>query len=116
MTADERIHVACSQAQLRQSPQKYIALLERYQDKELNTEQRMMFEDLYLVGGIVERYHVKKEYKTNEGTESCYYDVRYTVDTKIKECQECRQCERLKAQLHELENLLQQKIRYQEAG
>lgn len=115
MTTADRIEQAWKNALLRQNPVVYRELIDKYLGKSLYTEQIMLFEELYSAG-IVERYNVRKDYKTNTGEQSYCFDVRYRVEGKEEPLDnECRECERLIKKIAELEAMLEQKTRYREA-
>ena len=117
MTIFDKIHAAWIQNQLRQTPPKYLALLERLAGGLLNAEENLMCEELYLLD-MVTRLTWKRtipDLNNPNQTNTCP-EIRYirAADTPDKPCEECEQ---MKLRIRELEELLTTKtVTYRAIG
>ena len=116
MTISDQINAAWKKKQLRQSPPKYIALLERLNGQWLNTEDTWLCEELYLLN-MVSRFSIERwiHNPSNPLKSSYYNETRYISATDPLH-KPCTECEILKARIRDLEELLTSKtVNYQQA-
>ena len=109
MTISDQINAAWTKKQLRQSPPKYIALLEGLKGQHLTTDEKWMCEELYLLN-MVARFTLNRWiYNASDPLKSSYYNETRYLNATDPLHQPCTECEILRARIHDLEELLTSK-------
>ncbi len=112
MTISDQINAAWTKKQLRQSPPKYIALLEGLNGQHLTTEERWMCEELYLLDMVARFTLTRWIYNASNPLKSSYYNETRYIRATDPQHKPCTECEILKARIHDLEELLTSKTVY----